>query len=173
MTDVGIVGAGVMGRRAVEKIAAAGRRVLVSTCSSRCRALSVVAGVTAVTRPAAPRRRRTSSSCISPALESPSQHGRLARSRARRGGHHQSTVDPATPQRMAALAKPNRSATSMHPPWAGRRWSSWALPSVSVGDLSDAGGAEPRRGQDLPHRPVGFGNQVKLLNQLSSAPSTQ
>jgi 3-hydroxyisobutyrate dehydrogenase len=175
MSDVGIVGAGVMGRKALEKIAAAGHRVAVyDIASATARDLGATAGVTIEASPAAVAGKTDIVLLYLPGPIEVAEcvagnDGLLAAARAGAVIVDQSTVDPATSQRMAALAQAS-DVGYLDAPVLGRpaMVGSWALP---VGgreeDLARCGAILGVLATKVFHvGPSGTGNQVKLLNQL-------
>jgi 3-hydroxyisobutyrate dehydrogenase len=175
MTSVGIVGAGVMGRRAAETLAAAGHPVLVhDVVAEAAHAAAKTSGVTAVAEPGV-----LASGADVVLLYLPGPHevaacvcgagGLLEFARAGTIIVDQSTVDPATSQRMAKLAEA-RSVGYLDAPVLGRPGSvgKWALPvGGRASDLEQCAPVLRRLAANIFHiGPSGAGNQVKLLNQL-------
>jgi 3-hydroxyisobutyrate dehydrogenase/2-hydroxy-3-oxopropionate reductase len=175
MTNVGILGAGVMGRRAAETLAAAGHPLLVyDIVPAAVRDLIETAGATALADPAAVAAR---ADLVLMYLPGPAEvaecvAGRRGLLEAARAGAvivDQSTVDPATSQRMAALARA-RSVGYLDAPVLGRPGmvGKWALPvGGDAEDLEKCRGVLGALAANIFHiGPSGAGNQVKLLNQL-------
>ncbi len=175
MTDVGIVGAGVMGRKAIEKIAAAGHRVAAyDVVPAAMQALHPIAGVTPAASIAAV---AANAEIVLLYLPGPSEvaecvagtSGLLGAARAGAVIVDQSTVDPATSRRMAALATA-KAIGYVDAPVLGRpaMVGNWALP---VGgrqeDIARCSAVLGLLASKIFHiGPSGAGNQVKLLNQL-------
>jgi 3-hydroxyisobutyrate dehydrogenase/2-hydroxy-3-oxopropionate reductase len=175
MTNVGIVGAGVMGRRAIEQLAAAGHPVFAyDVVPDATRDLAATPGVTVVSELAGVAAAADIvlmylpgpvevSACVAAA-------GGLLES-ARRGTVivDQSTVDPSTSQRMAGLADA-KGIGYVDAPVLGRpaMVGKWALPVG--GREADVQKCTPVLGvlaAKIFHiGPSGAGNQLKLLNQL-------
>ena len=163
MTNVGIVGAGVMGRRAIEHVAAAGLPLIVyDVVPAATRELAAKPGVTVAADLAGVAQR---SDVVLMYLPGPAEvaacvagPGGLLESA--RGGLvivDQSTVDPATSQRMALVADA-KSVGYLDAPVLGRpaMVGNWALPIG--GRAADVDKCEPvlqrARGEDLPYRSV-------------------
>jgi 3-hydroxyisobutyrate dehydrogenase-like beta-hydroxyacid dehydrogenase len=172
MTDVGILGAGVMGRRAAEKLSAAGHTVFVHDVDAA--AAAQLTGVTALDHPAA-----VAAKTDIVLLYLPGPHevaecvaGRRGVLEAARAGSvivDQSTVDPATSQRMAGLAY-LKSVGYLDAPILGRpsMVGKWALPvGGTAADIDRCRAVLGVVASNILHvGPSGAGNQVKLLNQL-------
>jgi 3-hydroxyisobutyrate dehydrogenase len=175
MTNLGIVGAGVMGCRAAETLAAAGHPLFVyDKVPAATHGLTDTAGVTAVSGPAAV---ALNADIILLYLPGPvevaecvaGKSGLLETARAGAVIVDQSTVDPATSQKMAGLAAA-RSVGYLDAPVLGRPASvgKWALPvGGRAADLEKCMPVLRRLAANIFHiGPSGAGNQVKLLNQL-------
>jgi 3-hydroxyisobutyrate dehydrogenase len=175
MKDVGIVGAGVMGRRAAETLAAAGHPVLVyDVVADAARGAARVAGVSVAPDLGAI---AAGTDIVLMYLPGPREvaacvagtGGLLEAARPGTVIVDQSTVDPATSQRMAKLAAA-RSVGYLDAPVLGRPGAvgKWALPvGGDAVDLEKCAPVLTRLAANLFHiGPSGAGNQVKLLNQL-------
>ena len=175
MTEVGIIGAGVMGRKAIERIAAAAHRITVyDAVPAATLGLETVPGATIANSPAAVAQQ---AEIVLMYLPGPGevaqcvggQDGLLDAARAGAVIVDQSTVDPATSQRMAALAGA-RSVGYLDAPVLGRPGmvGSWALPvGGRAEDLVRCRAVLGLLATKIFHiGPAGAGNQVKLLNQL-------
>ena len=175
MTNVGIIGVGVMGRRAAERVAAAGHPVLVyDVVPAATHGLLASGNVTALSDPAAV---AASADVVLLYLPGPvevaecvaGKKGLLESVRAGAVIVDQSTVDPATSQTMAGLADA-KSVGYLDAPVLGRpsMVGKWALPVG--GRASDLEKCTPVLNLLAAHifhiGPSGAGNQVKLLNQL-------
>src|SRR5512134_1321973 len=172
---VGIVGAGVMGHRAAEKIAAAGHSIVVyDVVASALRELTPTPVIAAAADPAAVAER---SDVVLMYLPGPGEvaqcvagnRGLLKTARAGAVIVDQSTVDPATSRKMAALAA-EKSVGYLDAPVLGRPGmvGKWSLPvGGSAGDLDKCKPVLSALAANIFHiGPSGAGNQVKLLNQL-------
>ncbi len=175
MMNVGIVGTGVMGRCAAERIIGAGHSVFVyDAVPDAMRKLTAHAAVTAMSNPAAVAARTDIVLMYLPGpvevahcVTGPS--GLLEAARPATVIVDQSTVDPATSQRMASHAD-TRSVGYLDAPVLGRpsMVGRWSLPVG--GRASDLDRCRPLLSvlaANIFHiGPSGAGNQVKLLNQL-------
>ncbi len=175
MTNVGIVGAGVMGRRAIEHVAAAGLPLFVyDVVPAATGELAAKSGVTVAADLAGV---AECSDVVLMYLPGPTEvsacvagsGGLLESARSGLVIVDQSTVDPATSQRMARLADA-KSVGYLDAPVLGRPGmvGNWALPIG--GRAADVDKCKPVL-QVLAAKifhigPSGAGNQVKLLNQL-------
>ena len=175
MTEVAVVGAGVMGRKAIEKIAAAGHRVAVyDVVPAAMQPLHEIAGVTPAASTAAV---AANAEIVLLYLPGPTEvadcvagtSGLLNAARAGAVIVDQSTVDPATSQRMAALAAA-KTVGYLDAPVLGRpaMVGNWALPvGGRAEDLARCSAVLGLLAAKIFHiGPSGAGNQVKLLNQL-------
>lgn len=175
MTNVAIVGAGMMGRMAIDRIAAAGHRVVVyDVVPAAMQSLPQVAGVTTVPSLAAA---AASAEVALLYLPGPSEvadcvagaGGLLGAARPGTVIVDQSTVDPGTSQRMAALAAA-KAVGYLDAPVLGRPATvgNWALPvGGRAEDLARCSAVLGLLATKVFHiGPSGCGNQVKLLNQL-------
>jgi 3-hydroxyisobutyrate dehydrogenase-like beta-hydroxyacid dehydrogenase len=175
MSNVGIIGAGAMGRKVVETLAGAGHRVLLHDAApGTAREWGGRAGVEV----------RPSASAVAAAadvvlmyLPTPAvvagcvggAGGLLETARAGTVLVDQSTVDPGTSERMAALAAA-RSVGYLDAPVLGRpsRVGQWT--TVVGGRSEDLEKCRPLlslvANRVLHVGPVGAGNRIKLLNQL-------
>ena len=172
LTNVGIVGAGVMGSRAAQTIAAAGHRVSVYDPSPSARtALQSVAGIDVV---ASLEDVGRSADVVLMYLPGPQEVAAcvptlLAHARANAILVDHSTVDPDTSKRMSELAAA-KSIGYLDAPILGRPASigKWTL--VVGGRDTDVDRCRPvlqHLAANIFHiGPAGCGNQVKLLNQL-------
>ena len=170
--NVGVVGAGVMGGRAAETLAAEGHRVFVyDPSASACAALQAVAGVDVVASLADV---GNSADIVLMYLPGPREVDAcvpdlLANSRANAIIIDQSTVDPDTSKHMSELAAA-KSIGYLDAPILGRPTSigKWTL--VVGGREADVERCRPVLqvlAVNIFHiGPAGSGNQVKLLNQL-------
>lgn len=175
MTNVGIIGAGSMGRRAVETFAGAGHRVLLhDVAPGTAREWAGKTGVEVL--PAASAVASEAEVVImylpTPAIVTECVGGKGGLLETARAGVvivDQSTVDPETSQRMAALAAA-RSVGYVDAPVLGRpsmvgRWT-----TVVGGRSEDVERCTPLlsllANRVLHVGPVGAGNRIKLLNQL-------
>ncbi len=175
MTNVGIVGAGVMGRRAAESLSGAGHPVFVyDVVPAAAQALSERAGVTALADAPAVALQADIILLYLPgphevALSVAGRNGLLETARAGAVIVDQSTVDPATSQQMADLAE-GKSVGYLDAPVLGRPGmvGKWALPVG--GRAADLEKCRPVLNLLAAHifhiGPSGAGNRVKLLNQL-------
>lgn len=173
MIPIGVVGAGVMGRRAAEALAAAGHPVFVYDVAPRATAglpsglialptLAEVATKTSLVLMYLPGPREVSDCVAGPGglLESAPAGTTLV---------DQSTVDPETSQRLWALAG-EKSVAYLDAPVLGRpaMVGKWSL--VVGGRAEDVERCTPVLkvlAANVFHiGPAGSGNQVKLLNQL-------
>ncbi len=175
MTNVGVVGAGVMGRRAAETFAAAGHSVFVyDVAAAATRNVSAIPGVTALPAPAAVALAADVTLMYLPGplevVDCVSGEGGLLET-ARAGAVlvDQSTVDPETSRKLAGLAQA-KGVGYLDAPVLGRPGmvGKWAF--VVGGRAADLEKCEPvlrLLAANIFHiGPSGAGNQVKLLNQL-------
>ncbi|GIK84614.1 MAG: oxidoreductase [Betaproteobacteria bacterium] len=174
MAIVGVIGAGVMGGRAAETLAAAGHAVCVFDVVAAAARRLAGAGIAALPSPAEVARTadvvlmylpgpREVAECVAGA------GGLLTTARAGTVVVDQSTVDPETSKRMAAIARAT-SVGYLDAPVLGRpaMVGKWAL--VVGGHADDVATCAPvlqALAANVFHiGPSGAGNQVKLLNQL-------
>ena len=175
MTNVGIIGAGSMGGRAVETFAGAGHRVLLhDVAAGTARAWAGKTGVEV--RPAASAV-ASEADVILMYLPTPAvvaecvggEGGLLTTARAGVVIVDQSTVDPATSQRMDLLAA-SRSVGYVDAPILGRPSMVGKWTTVVGGRSEDVERCRELlsllANRVLHVGPVGAGNRIKLLNQL-------
>jgi 3-hydroxyisobutyrate dehydrogenase len=175
MANVGVIGAGVMGARAAETLAAAGHAIFVfDVAAAATRSLLAKAGVTVLSAPADV---ALKADVVLMYLPGPAQvadcvaggKGLLGAARAGTVIVDQSTVDPETSRRMAGLADA-RSVGYLDAPILGRpsMVGEWSL--VVGGRAADLERCTPvlrSLAANIFHiGPSGAGSQVKLLNQL-------
>jgi 3-hydroxyisobutyrate dehydrogenase/2-hydroxy-3-oxopropionate reductase len=174
MTNVGIVGAGVMGRRAAERVSAATYPVIVydvvaaATRDLACDRITIASDLAGVA---------ANADVVLMYLPGPAQvvecvgasDGLLETARPGSVIVDQSTVDPSTSQAMARLAAA-KSVGYLDAPVLGRPGmvGKWALPvGGAASDLDKCAPVLRALAANIFHiGPSGAGNQVKLLNQL-------